>query len=407
MIDSLLKRVKEVEDEALADAGPRDRAEERVLLHARTRALPARGVDRSRWFGWGALAAAAIVLAALLGRELARPPVAVAPLRYELSGGRPSVGGFIAAPEPASLRFSEGTEVHLARGTRARVTALRATGADILIEAGGLSARVVHQDETDWRFHAGPFAVVVIGTAFDAVWDERAGVLEVAVEEGVVRVEGSCLAEPRRLAAGASARFGCDDWVAAAEGTDAEGTEEAVIARAGSDEVVEEVVAEPMRAERIAPLPSSEVHEVVAREGAEAPMEADTLVSAASASAAEVLEAAQRASLAGDLGAAETLLRAVRIEHPNTDEAALAAFLLGRMAFDDQHAYAVAADWFRSYAEERPLGRLVREAMGRELEARERAGEVEGARELASRYLDRFPEGPHRERAARILGATE
>jgi len=81
----------------------------------------------------------------------------------------------------------------------------------------------------------------------------------------------------------------------------------------------------------------------------------------------------------------------------------LAAFLLGRLAFDAQQDYAEAERWFAVYESERPDGPLIREAMGRRLEALARSGDSAGARAQAERYLARFPFGPHARRAREIL----
>lgn len=383
MIDDLLSRVKDAEDAALEDPGPRERAEERLLAHARTRAVPREPRRSLRGAGVAALAAAALVLAALLGRATVAVPRAAAPpeaIRYELSGGVPSVGSYVEARERALLRFSEGSEVALDGGARARVTALRPSGADVALETGALHASIVHRSGTDWRVHAGPFAIVVVGTEFDATWDERAGSLAVAVREGAVRVEGRCMAEAARVTAGEAQTFACAGWVEAP--------------RAG--ERTAAIEPHPVAPE---PTPSAPTPR--------APSAAVTPAPAPTDDVAATLEAAQRAVLAGDPFAAEALLREVRDRAPGTDDAALAAFLLGRVAFDEQRAYPAAAEWFARYLTERPEGRLAREAMGRQLEALDRAGDGAGARALATRYLERFPEGPHAAHAARILGAPE
>ena len=92
----------------------------------------------------------------------------------------------------------------------------------------------------------------------------------------------------------------------------------------------------------------------------------------------------------------------VRRRFPGEEAASVAAFDLGRIAFDDHAAYAEAARWFEQYVTERPSGALVREATGRRMEALERSGDHPGAREAAARYLRRFPSGPHADVARSI-----
>ncbi len=104
------------------------------------------------------------------------------------------------------------------------------------------------------------------------------------------------------------------------------------------------------------------------------------------------------------MAGARALLLAVRSDAAGTDDAAMAAFLLGRLAFDAQQDFADAERWFAAYEAERSSGPLIREAMGRRIEALERSGDAAAAREQARRYLARFPRGPHAARARAIVG---
>ena len=102
---------------------------------------------------------------------------------------------------------------------------------------------------------------------------------------------------------------------------------------------------------------------------------------------------------------AEQALVVLRRRFPGTGDAALAAFALGRLEFDEFHAYARAAVWFRTYLNERPSGSMTREALGRLIEACYRARDVEGARSAAARYLRDYPSGPHAELASRVAAS--
>jgi TolA-binding protein len=84
-------------------------------------------------------------------------------------------------------------------------------------------------------------------------------------------------------------------------------------------------------------------------------------------------------------------------------DAATAAFTLGRVAFEKQHAYAEAADWFETYLREQPSGPLMGDSFGRLMEARLRSGDHTAARTSAQQYLRRFPEGPYSSEARGIL----
>lgn len=114
----------------------------------------------------------------------------------------------------------------------------------------------------------------------------------------------------------------------------------------------------------------------------------------------ERVDSARRAVAAGELSRAAEELAAVRAEAPGTNESALAAFLLGRLAADDQGDPAASVRWFRAYLREAPRGALAREARGRLLESLSASGaseeEVRGA---ARDYLEHHPQGPYAARA--------
>jgi hypothetical protein len=55
---------------------------------------------------------------------------------------------------------------------------------------------------------------------------------------------------------------------------------------------------------------------------------------------------------------------------------------------------------------EQPSGALAREASGRLLEACIAAGDGAGARDAATRYLARYPSGPHAALARRVLSGA-
>ena len=94
----------------------------------------------------------------------------------------------------------------------------------------------------------------------------------------------------------------------------------------------------------------------------------------------------------------------MREQFPRTDEAAKAAFLLGRMA----EASGAADDAVRSYASamsESPNGAFAQDALGRTMDLEQRRGRSERARALANEYLSKYPSGPYRAYAASVLDA--
>jgi hypothetical protein len=110
------------------------------------------------------------------------------------------------------------------------------------------------------------------------------------------------------------------------------------------------------------------------------------------------LRLAQVAQLSGHRGTERESLLACRRRFPGTEQGAVAAYELGRASTP-----AEAATWFDAYLREQPGGPLAREALGRLLEARAGAGDDVGARDAASRYLAKFPDGPQAPLARRVL----
>ncbi|WP_199693489.1 FecR domain-containing protein, partial [Sorangium cellulosum] len=156
---------------------------------------PASG-ERPRW---GFALAGAVALAVAL--------VALWPARrldYAVEGVAGAAGGYIAAAggEEARLRFTDGTTVALAPGSALRVAEVDATGARMLLEDGRASLRVTPRPKARWSVEAGPFAVLVTGTAFDVTWTRGDGTLRVDLHEGSVTVRGPLAPDGLPLRAG-------------------------------------------------------------------------------------------------------------------------------------------------------------------------------------------------------------
>jgi TolA-binding protein len=293
--------------------------------------------------------------------------------------GEPGVvGAFLQAPEQREmpLTFSDGTVLRLAPRTQARVSSVSTIGATVLLESGALHADVIHRVDTRWSVAAGPFAIQVTGTKFLAEWDPGAESVVVTLEEGSVIVTGCTLgSKGRRIVAGERLTSSCKGATA---------VESAAPSSVQS--------AEPPPALAPSALPDSKegATKVVAPE----PYRGTDV---------DLLRAADEDRFAGRTEQAKAKLKLARTRFPGTAVAASAAFALGRLAFDQRGSYAEAGDWFERYLEESPSGELAREALGRAIESRARAGESARAQVLAARYLAFYPDGPHSTFARRIL----
>jgi len=387
----LFEEVRAEQDRQLSD----DRVRREVASRLRDAPLPAPARPaRARWLELAAAAAVAglTVGAAAWWRAASDPPappehaaertvertveraVPEPALTYTAAPEvHEAAGGFLAAADaPGEVRFSDGSALTLAPEAQARVVSLDGAGAAVAIERGRVHADVRHREDTRWRVLAGPFVVHVVGTRLAVAWSGVDASLVVEVTEGAVRVDGGCLQAPHPVAAGDSLRVTCP---------------ELALAPAASTEP------------RAALRPRGEGARVDTAPDDTAPDHA------AGVDTGSALAEARRSAAAGELERAARLLAAVRSEAPGTDDAALAAFLLGRLAFDEQDDHEAAARWFRTYRRERPGGALAREAHGRLMEALQRAGHADEARALAVDYLARHPQGPHASVARRLTEA--
>ncbi len=179
---------------------PLSDATDRVAKSARTRATVARP-DRRRVLGLGGLAAAAAVLALVVGPDLGRSPDA---------------DYVTGTAEVRSLRLTDGSLV-----TLAPKSALSVGGAGdarhVRLLAGEAFFEVTAAPERPFRVAAGEVQVTVLGTAFN-VNRGKAGA-EVGVAHGSVRVDyaGSFPTVAETLAAGEFLRVGWSGRIARGE----------------------------------------------------------------------------------------------------------------------------------------------------------------------------------------------
>lgn len=395
------RRVAAMQDEALARM-LQPTADERLSAVYRREA--ARSVERAKA---RTQASARRALQLVLVAALALVGIFIVlrrdePLAFQVGGATGGVGQWIAADAAAvSLDFSDGSQVDVQPGGRARVTGLGPNKAEVLLEQGTLHVRVVHRQDNAWVVVSGPFAVHVVGTEFDVAWDVTTETLSIRMDAGRVRVVGPCVGESGRfVTAPESVRVRCSPTaVTAAEAPIA--PSEPVVPPAASDKPAPAPLATSIAS--AAPPWRTKLESGELREAFNLANEIGLDAVQATATAAELNELGSAARLAGKADAAARLYAAARRRAPNTDAAANAAYHLGRMAFDGKGAWAEAEQWFSTYLAERPGGSLAPEALGRSMECASKRGDEARARQLAAAYLERYPKGAHANVAAAIL----
>jgi hypothetical protein len=381
-----------------------------------------------RWRLLGLVGAVAVAAALALAVLWPRP------LAYVVRGAS-SNGAFIHAAEGApggSVAFSDGSSLELSTGTRLRVSSTDARGARIVLEHGRIGAHVVSRPGARWAIEAGPYQIDVTGTAFDVEWTGPAAALRVQMHEGQVWVHGPAtggavsLVGTERLELSASAGTVS---ITAASAHAATASSAVVPAPASAASLAAPLPAPP--SEQPAPAaPPASAPTGVEREAADGPAPAASRVSwsqrvaagdyrsvlgeadeqgidqaLAQRPLADLVALADASRYAGRTGVARRALLAQRARFAGSGPAVSAAFLLGRMADDADHAPAAAIGWYDRYLSEAPGGAFAAEALGRKMLSSQRLGAATTA-QVARDYLRRFPRGPHAPRA-RVLAGEE
>ena len=408
-LDMLLRQVADEED-VLRSRG--DTAERMASRFQRF----APGSSRRVWL-WVPVAAAAAAAAAVL---LLRPLLATPDLAVKIgsSARAPLVGAWLGAPDtaPLPLDFSDGSRFELKARARARVVGLERSSPRVELASGALFVHVVPGGPGTWHIDAGPFGVKVTGTRFLVSYEPESDRFEVSMEEGQVELTGCVFGKGRKLAVGQRVRASCREnklevsyrdlepgAVGSASATPPAVTPESV-------EPARPLALEPSKGVRsaastgkAAPAPWLALARGGKYREAYAAADQDGFESACQRSTAEeLLLLADSARHARAPRQAKHALVLLRQRFGGGADAATAAFVLGRLEFDEFGAAGAAAEWFRTYLGERPSGPMAREALGRLIEAYERAGDSLRAADAARRYLRDYPTGPHAALASRL-----
>ena len=110
------------------------------------------------------------------------------------------------------------------------------------------------------------------------------------------------------------------------------------------------------------------------------------------------------ARLSGEQGTARRALLSLRKRFGGSNAAAMAAFRLGRLSWDNDQDAGEAARWFRRYLSEAPRGALAADARGRLMVALRDSGQLGEARRVAKSYLSLHPQGSYANIATSLLG---
>ena len=400
---------------------------------------------RRAWVGATLVAACAAVFLVIF---YPRPSL----LSYEVAGGAVTAG-YIESRGNAEVRFSDGTRLNLANGTRARVDEVTEHGSRVKLERGEARLNVVKTGHSAWVVNAGPYSVRVTGTAFDVRWSKEAQRFELDLHQGSVAISGPAIdgsialqagekligvangpvrIEGRRVAEVHAARADepgqlplaahkADSEVRSAAGSEPAARPEPVPSSAPPAEVEQAPpVATPqatdpskrIQAEGDAPResrPNTVRPSVVPwdRLVAEGKFQ-DVIESAKARGLTQVLSSGALGELAALADAAryarnpdlarQTLL-STRRRFPGSRPARDAAFFLGGLEEGNAPA---AVEWYERYLAESPKGLYTSQALGRRLILVYRMRGSQAAAPLARDYLERFSNGPYASAARKI-----
>jgi hypothetical protein len=362
------------------------------------------------------VAAAAAAGAVLVTRRSVPKPVA-----WHVEGATVEAQGYVSVP-PASpagrasdipldahLVFDDGSEVSLAPGSRGRVEGTSPTGAEVVLEQGRAEVHVQHRDRTAWTIDAGPYSVHVTGTEFLVAWAADAETLDVWMRSGRVVVTGPLLEDELTLSAGKHLTASVRDRSSRIDGSPEPSSAALPVAptvaspdpassvTSGATPGMHEADMVPP-ASKSSPASASWSRRVAAGDYAGVVRDAESqglnrVVS--SRPLADLRALGDAARYAGRADVAKRAYETLRDRFPSTPEARTAAFLLGRVEEEQEHAIGEALRWYDTYFEEAPTGALAADALGRKMILVSRSQGRDAARSLAQRYLERFPSGTY------------
>jgi len=324
------------------------------------------------------------------------------------------------------VQFSEGSTFTVDAQSSLSVQDIGDRGASLDLERGEVDVDIVPRRGARWSVSAGPFEVHVLGTAFHVEWLPDSQHFSVSVLRGTVQVDGPMVEQRPTLHAGercvvdwGSHRFTIEKMgtsVGAASSTaadlpDATHPQDLTPMEApapSSDPVSPHQKHErekgPNTSAKVGPpvLPALSWRELErAGQFQAAITEAERVgvdIIYDVSDAEGLMSLARAARFVGRSDISSGALLSCRRRFPGTTNAAMAAYLLGRVASPGD-----AVGWFSSYLKEQPNGAWAREASGRLIEAYQATGAKSAAHDAAKRYLERYPGGPHAEFARRAL----
>jgi TolA-binding protein len=363
------------------------------------------------WGKWALAGAVAVVLGIAAYRLPLRP--SDTPLHCIVEGATVGPGETITATSPARVLFSDESRMGIEPSAKIRVLGTDAHGAQVAIADGSIDVYVTPRKDSSWRFEAGPFSILVKGTAFRLGFEAAKGRLDLYVKTGVVDVRGpredrvltlrggeslELFANPQREAPSAAPAQVTTTLPppTSPETTQAGRTAAKHAAHGGPGRLAMHEVVSPSVpwSDLIAKGDFAAIVQDAERRGLD--------VTLARGSALDLITLADAARYTRKYGTARQALLALRARFAGSDRAKDAAFFLGRLSEVGPASSDAALTWYDTYLAEAGRGPYASEALGRKLTLLVRT-DSELARKAARTYLQRFPQGNQTELARSIV----
>lgn len=396
-----MRELERLAQEVRAQLGEPSPAWLRQQQRALTLALGVRTPQRTvgTWALAGALVAA-LAVAALWVLAPAQRSVQSAPTKLTLS----------ASTDGRRVPLADGSSLLLSAHTQAKLTATEHT-TSCVIQVGKVLFDVAPQHGRQFLVKAGAFEVTVVGTRF-SVSKDAAGVVEVAVSHGVVRVKGPSRNAPTELRAGDQLRaeggevsflHEASSPVATGQAAPLDVSAEAIhsAARAGDSQPPPEGSSKIATAPREAWLGLYRARNYKAALLAAREVGVDGLLE--SLTVQPLSELGDAARLGGDGDLALRVFDALVRRFPSSRQAQDALFLSGRL-LASRGQPGMAQRQFEAYLARNDRGVYSVEALGRLVEIYANSKDPRTA-STARAYLERAPQGPYRRLCLSVLAA--
>jgi len=378
-------------------------------------------------FSWGkyALAAAAVFAVGIAAYHLQFRSIDK-PLHYVVEGATVEPAETINAAATARVLFSDESRLGIETPAKIKVLGTDAHGAQVAVTDGSIDVFVKPRKHSSWRFEAGPFSVLVKGTAFRLGFDAARGRLDLHMKTGVVEVVDPRADGVLTLRAGESLELFASP------------PREAPVA--APVQAQSKVAQEVRQAEIPAALPSSPETAQPGRVAAKHVVHGGTDrlamrdsafvshsvpwsdlisrgefraivqdaenrgldVTLARGSALDLITLADAARYTRKYETARQALLALRARFAGSDRAKDAAFFLGRLSEVGHASSDAALTWYDTYLAEAGRGPYASEALGRKLTLLVRS-DPDQARKAAWTYLQRFPQGNQADLARSVV----